>query len=528
MEAYCIRHSDLPGTSRLFRDYLYQFDKVRSFYALDPHAPHVFEQAAAQIDYPLERRRAIVAALQHRNAGNPLLDKLAQSGTVAVVTGQQVGLFGGPAYSVYKALTAIRVAEDLSAQGIPAVPVFWLASEDHDFEEIHRFHYLTSDYRAATVRLDWPKPDHVPVGWLQAGSYPREEVQRAFAAFPFADDVAALLSGSYADGVSLSAAFQRLMEGVLGADRMLYLDPLDDAVRSLGGEVLAEAVERTPELAQALAHRNATLEKAGYHAQVHWEDNSSLFFHLDPPLRTSLRRTNGRYKTASGEALEFTPEELAAQPQLLSPNALLRPVWQDYLLPTISYVGGPAELAYMAQSEVLYTRLLGRMPVMLSRAFFTLLDARSQTIMKRHSLSLAELCTHEAEMKQRFARKLVPAELDQHLQAACDTISRQVANMREELTQFDPTLVSSLTNSEKKIKHQLQRIREKAAREALRRDHAAAADAAYLYDNLYPQHTLQERYYGILPFFARYGPDLIDRLYDHVSLACPDHIVVPV
>jgi bacillithiol synthase len=524
MKPICIRHTQLPGISNLFRDYLYDFSRLKQFYEIDPHQSDAFRQSAAPIDFPLERRQQLVAALAVQNPGSPLLDSLAQSDTVAVVTGQQVGLYGGPLYSIYKALTAVRVATDLQQQGIRAVPIFWLATEDHDFAEIQNFDLFDGSFQSKRLSLDWKDEDHVPVGWRSAGSYPNQKLKEAIAGLPLGSEVADAVSAAYRDGQTLGAAFQQLMQWILGRHQMLFLDPLRPEIRRLGAPLLAKAAESSVDLSQSLLDRNQELSAAGYHAQVHWEKTNSLFFHLDGSLRRSLKRDGENY-TAEGQ--RWTGQQLAADAEKLSPNALLRPVWQDFMLPTVAYVGGPAELAYFAQSQVLYQKLLGRMPVMLSRAFFTILDARSQVILDRHRLTLPEICTFEANLKERFARKLVPAELDQRLHQACQTIRAEVSGMKAALTGFDPTLVAALEKSESKIRHQLDRIRAKSAREALRRDQAAADDADYLYGQLYPHQTLQERVFGALPFIARYGEGFVDTIYDHIGIGCHDHVQLP-
>ncbi len=154
LEAACIRHTDLPGTSRLFADFSYHFDRVARFYRHDPHNPESFAAVAREIDYPDSRRAALVAVLEAQNGPSDNLRRLAQPGTVAVVTGQQVGLFGGPAYTIYKALTALRVAADLTARGIPAVPIFWLASEDHDFPEVSNTYSFDTAHQAVRLHID--------------------------------------------------------------------------------------------------------------------------------------------------------------------------------------------------------------------------------------------------------------------------------------------------------------------------------------------------------------------------------------
>src|SRR5579863_3873230 len=146
MESACLRHTEIPHTSALFADFQYHFDRVAPFYAHNPHANGSYAEVAKAMSYPAERRAALVAALGARNGGSESLDLLARPGTVAVVTGQQVGLFSGPAYTIYKALTAARLAQDLTARGIPAVPVFWLATEDHDFAEVNHCRVFSPGY----------------------------------------------------------------------------------------------------------------------------------------------------------------------------------------------------------------------------------------------------------------------------------------------------------------------------------------------------------------------------------------------
>jgi bacillithiol biosynthesis cysteine-adding enzyme BshC len=524
MDPFCLRHDQLPGASRLFRDYLYDFGRLAGYYGQDPHDAEAFARAVPR-DYPAERRAAIVSALGVRNSGNPLLERLGREGTVAVVTGQQVGLFGGPLYSVYKALTAIRTADWLTERGVEAVPVFWLATEDHDFAEIDHYPYVVPGRELAKARLEWVAPERRPVGWIEAGGYPRAEVEAAVSGLPFGDEAVELLRGAYADGTGLGEAFQRLMEGLLGAGRLLYVDPLEGAVRKVGAPVMGEVARRGVELGAAVRERSRELERAGYHAQVHIEAETSLFFRLEEGQRIALKARGGEYVAGSRK---YSLDELAGEPERLSPNALVRSVMQDFMLPTVAYVGGPGELAYMAQSEVVYRSVLGRMPVMLPRASFTLVDGRCQKVMERHRMTLPEVCTYEAEMKERFARRLVPAELSGRVRGTCEQIQRELGEMREDLARFDPTLGASLDKSAAKIRHQLKKIQDKAAREALRRDRAAAEDAGYLHRNLYPRGHLQERYLGMLPFYARYGAGLVETLESHVNLACPDHIVLPV
>jgi uncharacterized protein YllA (UPF0747 family) len=300
-----------------------------------------------------------------------------------------------------------------------------------------------------------------------------------------------------------------LAQRLLARWPILFLDPLAPAIRSIGSSLLLMAVAQAPELNAALLERNAELAAAGYHSQVHVEAGSSLLFSLEGGKRTPW--TGEPVRTAD-----------------LSPNALLRPVLQDYLLPTVAYFGGPAELAYFAQSQVLYQRLLGRMPVMLHRAGFTLLDDRTAKILSRYGLTVTDALIHETGLRERLAAKLIPPGVTEKVAGLRTNLSQQVETLFAEVRALDPTLEKVLARGRDKMLHQLAKMERKTAGQALRRDEQAQRQAQYLHHSLYPHRHLQERFYSILPFLAQHGPDLIERIYEHVEVGCPDHQVLPI
>jgi bacillithiol biosynthesis cysteine-adding enzyme BshC len=525
MDGACIRHTELPGTSRLFADYLYAFDRVARFYRHPPSALDTLPQVASEIEYPDARRAAMVAALRGQNGPSANLERLAQPGTVAVVTGQQVGLFSGPAYTIYKALTAVRMARELTSQGIPAVPVFWLATEDHDFAEISKAWLFNAAGEALSVAIEPPGPVDGPVGPIVPAHYPLEDLCAALKGFDFADDVGELVKRAYRPGQALGVAFRDLLKGLLERFDLLYLDPLDPAVRAIAAPFLRQAIEAGDDLYPALIERGKALEQAGYHAQVHIDGQTSLFFLLEGGRRIALRRQGDRYLAKDGS---HSLADLAGQAERVSPNALLRPVMQDYLLPTVAYVGGPAELAYFAQSEVLYTRLLGRMPVMLPRNGFTLVDMRSAKLMDRYGFQLPSLFAGECAVRESIAGQLLPDGIKSAIERTKTEASASLDRMEAELKGFDSSLAKALGKSRTKIEYQLGKIERKTARESLRRDTRAVHDAAHLSHLLYPHKHLQERLYSILPFVAKHGFDLIDRIEEHTCIDCVDHHVMAI
>src|SRR5437588_5549054 len=272
MECTCIRQTELPHASKLFADLIYHPDRVRSFYPYPPQDPESYVRGARQVNLAPERRAALVSALREQNGPGPLLDRLAEPGTVAVVTGQQVGLFSGPAYTIYKALTAVRLASDLTARGIPAVPVFWLATEDHDFAEVNHAWVFDTEHRPIKLEVNEAAAPNQPVGEVRLASVPIDALRDALRDFPFGAEMVERVAMAYIPGRPLGHAFGALLRYLLGDFGILQIDPMAPAVRQLAAPTLRTALERAPELKRLVMARDRELNAAGYHAQVHVED----------------------------------------------------------------------------------------------------------------------------------------------------------------------------------------------------------------------------------------------------------------
>jgi bacillithiol biosynthesis cysteine-adding enzyme BshC len=524
MHCTCVRQTELPGTTRLFADVLYHPDRVARFYPHPVRDLNGYRAAAAEVRFPAERRAALVAALRQENPPGASLDRLAEPGTFVVATGQQVGLFSGPAYTIYKALHAARLAEWLTKSGIPAVPAFWLATEDHDFAEVN--HAVVFDASHQPHRIEMRRAaSGQPVGEVVLENPPVDELRAAMESLPFCGEVADQVTECYRPGVTMGQAFGALLRKLLARFDILQVNPMRPAFRELAAPTLRAAVEHAPELTEGLLARNRDLAEAGYHAQVRIEPQTSLVFLLENGKRLALRRRGEEY---SLNGRRFSAGELADRAASLSPNALLRPVVQDSMLPTVATIGGPAEVAYFAQSEVLYRALLGRMPVAVPRAGFTILDQRSAKKMERYGVTLQDCFAGEDAFRRRIAARLTPAELSRVLRDTINTVETAVAHLNAELTAFDPTLAKAAGTSARKIRHQLAKLQAKTGRETMRRSERALRDAASLYGLLCPERHLQERLYSILPFLAKHGFGLVDDIYNAIELACPDHRLVVV
>ncbi len=522
MEPSCVQHNLIPGTSRLFSDYLYDFDRVSEFYSGHFSDADALSRSVQQLRYPASRRERLVSALRRQNGDSAALAELAQPQTVAIVTGQQVGLFSGPAYTIYKALTAVKLAAHLEQQGVAAVPVFWLATEDHDLAEID--HAWVFDQSAVPAKLTVANTvaNGGPVGSVELTELPISELRTALGELPFADDVLKKIEAAYRPGATFGSAFRSFLQDVLKEFGLLYLDPLAPEIREIAADFIRETIQNVPDLVRALRERDKALIAAGYHAQVLVEQDTSLLFLLSAGKRIAVRWQDGFFVAKDRS---YSPAEFQAMANQISPNALLRPVMQDYLLPTVSYVGGPAEIAYLAQSQVLYEKLLGRMPLVFPRNSFTLLDGRATKLLERYGLRVPDVFDHHEKVKSCMAAKLVSPNITDEFLELRSGVASSMAKLGSSLTQFDPTLESSAKKSAAKILYQIDKLERKTAREAMQRDARATRDAAYLTNLIYPHRRLQERFYSIVPFLAQHGLDLPQRLLSEAQLACPDHMI---
>jgi bacillithiol biosynthesis cysteine-adding enzyme BshC len=364
-----------------------------------------------------------------------------------------------------------------------------------------------------------------PVGGIALPDFPIAALRTALAGLPFADDAVAIIERAYQPGQTMGSAFARFVKELFAPYGLLLIDPLEPSLRKIAAPLLREAVERMPELTDALMARSKELGARGYHAQVLVDKTTSLTFLLENGQRIGLRRSNGDF-TASHR--KFTAAELAARGAELSPNALLRPVMQDYLLPTAAYIGGPAELAYLAQSQVLYGKLLGRQPAAFPRACFTLVDQRSHKRMVRYALGPTDLFGGEKALHETIAARLVPERLRARLEQTKGGFAKTLDALKGDLDQFDPTLASALETSRRKIEYQVGKIARKTAAQIMARDEQAIRDARSLNGLVFPEKHLQERFYSIVPFLAEFGPGLIDEIYSAVRVECPDHQFVVV
>jgi len=537
MECLSLRSSRLPHTSKLYSCYLDDFPRAARFYA---HPPTEDGLQAAAGD-PAKRddasvRAQMMAILREQNSkfgadASVLrnLDRLA-AGALAVVSGQQVGLFSGPAYSFYKALTAVRAALHLSDTGSETVPIFWLATEDHDLAEVNHTFWLGSGPRLDRITLAAAEGGAgPPVGEILLGETSGREARAAAEALegPAAKEVGEALLAAYRAEHSYGQAFGMLMARLLAGRGVILLDPLDARLHRLGISVYRRALEESEALSDALLKRNKELERAGFHAQVKVTERSTLLFLNVDGQRQALRRRNHGFAAGPRTfSLQELGNILEQSPERFSANVLLRPVLQDVLLPTAAYVGGPAEVAYFAQAEVIYQRMMGRMPVILPRAGFTLVEPPVARLMKKYGLTFEEVLRGRQHVRRKMERAYLPPGLTKKFAAGEKDFTKILRGLRAPIGKLDKTLLGALSTAERKMLYQFAKLRGKAGRAQNTRTGLLDAHERVLLDALYPHHGLQERSLNLLPFLARNGLALLDELLRRTHVRNSQHQVL--
>jgi len=516
----------MPGTNRLFVDFCSGTAGNFLPFAgpgtdrppLPPHWPELVHLVATQNPSPAAEDS--VAALA--------------AGAGTVLTGQQVGLFGGPLYSPFKAATAIARARTSTAKGHPHVGIFWLASEDHDFAEISEVTFPAGKELARLVY------EGAPASAIRAG-----KVVFGDAILPLAARAAELLGPSaaadalvaaYKPGRTFAQAFGDFYAKILGPQGLLIVDASGREFHRLGAPVLRAAIERADEFFAALEERSQALVAAGYHAQVSPE--SSLLFLIDEHTgaRLALRRIAPSAAEPNGlwmaDDHTFSSADLQgildAEPERISPAALLRPVFQDFLFSSSAITGGPAEIAYWAQSAVLYDRILGRQTPILPRFSATLIEPSVAKLLHKHDLSLELVFAEEsaASLSQRLAARSMPVETKQRLAAAGNALDTELNALVEWMHAQDKGLGESAETAAGKMRYQMNRMRTLAANFQLQRESTLARHAESIYNAIFPGGILQERVHGAAYYFARYGLELADTLCAQAANDVPGHTAI--
>jgi len=372
-----------------------------------------------------------------------------------------------------------------------------------------------------------------PVGTLRFGPEVEPVIERA-AALLGNSEVTTWLRQAYRPGETLGSAFALLFARLFADWGVILFDPADKDFHDLAKPLLRAAIERASELDEALLARGKALEAAGYHQQVKVTSASTLLFEVKNGARTVVRRRSnggnggeyavGEERISHGELLDH----IDAAPGKFNPNVLLRPVVQDFLLPTLVYTGGAAEVAYFAQAAVVYEKLLGRVTPILPRFSATLVEAKPARILTRYQLGLPDLLQGPERVREAIAARSLPADLQSRFTEAYASAEQSMTAVRESIGRLDSTLIKAADRTRVSMWHQINRLHRRASSAELLRNEVITRHADALSDALFPHKALQEREVAGVSFVARYGAGLLADLYQNIHPDCHDHQVIEV
>jgi bacillithiol biosynthesis cysteine-adding enzyme BshC len=535
----------LPWTSTLAADYAFDHARLAAFFAGDPASPAAWRDAVARTTaYP--RQRDTVADLlldQQRRRGAPAAaseaaERLRDPGAVAVVTGQQAGLFGGPLYTLLKALTAIELAAQARAEHqVSAVPVFWVEAEDHDWDEVSRCALLDAGMAPQTVSAGTPPgAGTAPVARVRLDEAITATLAAVEASLQPTEFTPALLDGLrrvYAPGTGMAEAFARWLERLLGPLGLVVFDASDPAAKPLAASVFAREVARAGTTTRLAAEAGAALASRGYHAQVAPVPDTLALFDIGAGRVDTARRPiriegDGFLVGATRESRADLLARAGRAPAELSPNVLLRPIVQDTLFPTACYVAGPSELAYLGQLRGVYEAFEVPMPLVYPRATATLLDAKAMRFLTRHDVPLQALRARDDAALNEMLLAQLPPSVEASLEDVSRAIDERMAELVRQVPQVDPTLAGAAQTTQTRMQDDLRKLHNKVLQAAKRKDETLRRQFEHARTQAFPSGQQQERAIGSLFFLNRYGPALIDRLLESLPVGMGTHWVVTI
>lgn len=522
--------------SNLFQDYVAFREPLASFFAGDFRNPDAFREAADKALAVPRDRETLADVLLEQNTRWGLHEATAQNiaklrdpASVVVITGQQLGLFMSPMYIPYKTLTTLLLAKQMETTlKRPVVPVFWLAGEDHDFEEVATFK-LPGDTQPHRFTYNGPANTRGPVGRIPLSAEITTIIDGIAEALPATPNKAALLKfvrETYKPGRSFRDAFA-MMINRLFQDTGLVIASVDDKrLKQLCVPLFQQEVRDYATVAAAMEATSEVL-RANYHAQV--RINPTNLFYMEDAGRYPIDATDngfllrGQGKTYDEAGLNAL---VASSPERISPNVVLRPIVQDVLFPTISYVAGPGEIAYYAQYKAAYAWANLPMPLIFPRASITLIEPAVRKARQHFDLPLSAYRAEAPKVFRDHALAQLDIDLNTLFIQAEEKIEAALAEMADAVTNWETSLQTTAGSTEQVIKKDLNRFKEQIIKAQKRRMGHAARRIDTIHNHLFPGGALQERAISPLHYLNQYGLDFFKSLMSDVSLDTTAHQVI--
>lgn len=543
-ESMFINYCDIPGYQNLFLDYLYEFDNIKDFYKYDFRDREQYKKifkGITESDNTVRVRLKNILSLQYAdlnlsNKTQKNIDLLAKDNTLTIVTGQQLGILGGPLYTFYKIITIIKLSNHLNSRydEFNFVPVFWLEGDDHDFNEVRAISVINNDNLLKKIGYkEEVEPDDAKksIGLTEFDESINEffsQLDENLRDTEFKQSLLDKLKTFYEPGKTFKTSFRQLIHSLFDDLGLVLLDPQDKEIKDLLKPVFRKEINDFRDHTQQLVHISAKLEET-YHAQVKVHP-VNLFFSTDDgrysiePVDNEFRLKRKRKSFTKEELLELVENE----PERFSPNVLLRPICQDYILPTAFYVGGPSEVSYFAQVLPLYDFFKIPAPIIYPRSSATLLEANIKKTLDKYDKSMTEIFLGVDELKRKVIDSLTENNVDDIFNETQNEIDIAFDRLREKLFALDKTIADTSKKYRGKIFNALNELKGKAEQAQNRKFEATLRQLDRASTIIFPATNLQEREINFIYFANKYGEGFLKKIFDELEIDKFEHQVIEI
>ncbi len=537
-----INFCDIPGQQNLFLDYLYEFDNVRKFYKSNFREQETYETLFNKLEnFKRPHRNQLVELIkkQYQNIRiskqtESNIDALYSNKTFIVCTGQQLGIFGGPLYTFYKTITAIKLSQYLKERydNYQFVPVFWLEGDDHDFEEVRKFTILNNNNELISLKYDDGLEEEINRGCIGLKSFNNnteklfEDLSIHLRETEFKNSVIELLKSFYKSDNTFLTSFRNLMIKLFDDYGLIVFNPLDSEVKKLLTPIFSEEITNYRAHTIQLVERSAELEET-YHAQVKVKP-INLFF-IENNERLLIEPVEEEYRL-KGRRKKFTKDELLDQlnkfPEKFSPNVLLRPICQDYLFPTAFYVGGPSEISYFAQLSPLYDIYNIVQPIIYPRASATIVEKNIKSIIEKYNLDYVNLFTTEDELITKIIEQNSTTDINALFENTQLNVEKILSELGNNLSSIDKSLLDVTNKTKTKIEEILNYLKTKALELEKSKHEVTIRQLTKARNILYPNNNLQEREINFIYFANKYGLDILKWIFNELTINKFEHQIL--
>jgi bacillithiol biosynthesis cysteine-adding enzyme BshC len=527
-----------PWIRPLAGDYAYNFAKVEGLYAGNPLEPEAWREAVTRAQQHPRNRTTVASIVQAQQAqrqapagARAAAARLADPSSVAVVTGQQAGVFGGPLFTLLKALTALQLARRTERDlKVPVVAVFWVDAEDHDWKEVRSCTVLDAEFQPRTVTLpDLEGAGELPVAQLTLVPQVEQTINELASALQQTEFTPAVIDGvraAWTPGTGMARAFATWLETLLGPYGLVVFDAADPDAKPLVADVFSRELASPGRTTALAAEAGAALASRGHAPQVVLHPDTVSLFSLDGGRRPIRRQGDHLVIGETTHSSDALSRDALARPDGFSPNVLLRPIVQDTLFPTICYVAGPSELAYLGQLRGIYAQFGVPMPLMFPRSTATLLDSGATRFLGKYGVAFQELRTPDESALNKLLEAQLPASVEESLRDAASQTQQAMARVVLALPSLDPTLEGAARTTLGKMEHELRSLHSKVIHAAKKRDETLRRQFVRAQAQAFPHGHPQERTLGVVYFINKYGPGLVDLLLEELPIDPGQHWLV--